>query len=334
MSVRPHPTKGPGWWYVDLGYGKDRQRIPFEGSQAEAEQYAADRKRVMRPPAASSCFDRVGDLLDRYLDSYEMEHQSSGASKQRTRAELIRHQFGSMLLQNITAQDVEKYKAERLQHVKHTTINKELSVLAGLFRWAVDIDVLDDPPCKIRRFPPKLTKAPIPMVPTRDIVERIIAETPARVRGLFRLMFMVGLRSEEARGLRVEHWNVARATLTITGKGNKTRHIPVVNESMAAELTARAKDTKSGYLWESPWTKGQYRDIRGALKNAAARAGWTGPIYPHLLRHAAGTEMVGFADLRTVQVMLGHSTSAVTEIYTHIRQDRLREAMERRDEKN
>lgn len=334
MSVRPHPTKGSSWWYVDLGYGKDRQRVPFEGSQAEAEQYEADRKRLMRPESSSSCFDRVSALLDRYLDSYIMEHQASGSAKQRERAGLIRKHFGAMLLQNITAQEVERYKAGRLQHVKHTTVNKELSVLAGLFRWAVEMGVLDDPPCKIRRFPPKLTTAPVPMVPTREIVERIISETPPRVRGLFALMFMVGLRSSEAMGLRVEHWNAERATLTITGKGNKIRHVPVVNEEMAAELTARAEITKSGYLWESSWTKGPYRDIRWALKNAASRAGWTGPIYPHLLRHAAGTEMVGFADLRTVQVMLGHSTSKVTEIYIHIRQDRLREAMERRNVKN
>lgn len=333
MSVRPHPTKGDGWWHIDLGYAEARQRIPFEGTRAEAEQYESDVKRVSRP-SPSSCFDRVGDLLNRYLESYAMEHQPSGTAKQRERADYIRRQFGQMLLQNITAQAIEKYKAERLQSVKHTTINKELSVLSGLFRWAVDMGVLDDPPCKIRRFPPKLTKAPVPMVPSKEIVYRIIAETPPRVRGLFMLMFMVGLRSEEARGLRVEHWNADRATLTITGKGNKTRHVPVVNEAMAAELTARAKKTKSGYLWESPWTNGKYHDIRGALKNAALRAGWDGPIYPHLLRHAAGTEMVGFADLRTVQVMLGHSTSAVTEIYTHVRQDRLREAMERRDNKN
>jgi integrase/recombinase XerD len=334
MSVRPHPTKGSGWWYVDLGYGKDRQRVPFEGSKAEAEQYEADRKRILRPARSSSCFDRVGALLDRYLESYAMEHQPSGTSKQRERVGLIRKQFGAMLLQDITAQEVERYKVWRLQHVKHTTVNKELSVLAGLFRWSVDMGVLDDPPCKIRRFPPKLTKAPVPQVPSREMMERIIREIPLRVRSLFMLSFMVGLRPGEARGLRQEHWNIERATLAITGKGNKTRHIPVVNPAMAAELTARAQATKSGYLWESPWTKGPYHDIRGALKKAAARAGWTGPIYPHLLRHAAGTEMVGFADLRTVQVMLGHSTSAVTEIYTHIRQDRLREAMERMDGKN
>jgi site-specific recombinase XerD len=56
-------------------------------------------------------------------------------------------------------------------------------------------------------------------------------------------------------------------------------------------------------------------------------------MYNHLLRHAAGTDLLEFGDLRTVQVMLGHTTSKTTELYTHIRQDRLRSVMKKRFDK-
>jgi len=222
-------------------------RVPFEGTRDEALQTEADIRKARRP-ARATCFEKVDTLLNRYLEVYETEHLASGTKKQREKAEHIRRHFGKHLLQHITAQDVEAYKAARLRSVKHTTVNKELSVLSGLFRWAVDMDVLNEQPCKVRRFPPKLTKAPVPKVPSRDVVEKILAAAPARVRGLFRLMFALGLRSEEARHLRTEHWNTERTTLTVTGKGGKTRSLPVVNAEIAAELTTRAAASKSGYL--------------------------------------------------------------------------------------
>jgi site-specific recombinase XerD len=95
----------------------------------------------------------------------------------------------------------------------------------------------------------------------------------------------------------------------------------------------RIEKVKTGYFWVSPFTGGPYSDIRGCLKNAAKRAGVQGRMYNHLLRHAAGTDLLEFGDLRTVQVMLGHTTSKTTELYTHIRQDRLRSVMKKRFDK-
>jgi len=326
MSVRPHPTR-EGAWYIDLGYGKNRERIPFEGSKQAALEYEAERKKVMRPVKVS-CFEMVTTLIDRYLESYKLDHQPAGHDTQKIRCQHLKPFFGRMLLQNISAHDVEKYKQARVAaEISPSTINKELCALSGLFKWAEEMGVVDSPPCRIKKFPGKMTKAPVPHVPSREEIDSIIAEVPAKKRGLFELMFYLGLRRNEALTLRVENVNLERGILTVRGKGNRQRILPIIGEEMLAELKSRCEKTKSGYLWESHLTGTHFKDIRGSLKEAAKRAGVDCRVYSHLLRHACGTETLETGDLRDVQVLLGHTSSKTTEIYTHIRQDRLKRVM-------
>jgi site-specific recombinase XerD len=332
MSVRPHPSR-KGSWYIDLGYGKNRERIPFEGTEVEAREYEAERKMLKRP-VKTSCFELTTTLIDRYLEFYKTDHQASGYEKQTRCCKFLKQFFGKYLLQNITPQLVEDYKTKRLETgVTRSTIQKELCALSGLFKWAVDdVEILTEAPCRIKKFRTKSIKAPIPDVPMADEVSRIIAEIPANKRGLFKLMFNMGLRKSEAFNIRAEDVNLEREILTVMGKGNKQRVVPLVGDDIIAELKERIEKQKTGYLWVSPFTDGPYQDIRGCLKEAAKRAGVQGRVYNHLLRHAAGTDLLEFSDLRTVQVLLGHSTSKTTELYTHIRQDRLRSAMKKRQE--
>lgn len=326
MAVRPHPTKGPGWWYVDIGRGKARQRIPVCGTVDEVLRYEEDVRRSLRP-AKASCFETVAKLMGRYLDSYAMEHLTSGAAKQRERARIVARFFGACLLQNITPPDIERYKAVRLADgVKHSTVNKELSVLSGLMRWAVDMGILTALPVRIRRFPPKMTRAPEPQVPGPEVVAQILRHLRPEMRGMFQLMAWLGLRSSEARMLRAEHWDSERRVIRVQGKGGKERRLPVASAELAAEIDQRA--AIGGYLWVNQHTGQPYTDIRRSLKNAAIKAGWTGKMHPHLLRHYWGTEAVGVADLRTVQAAMGHATIQTTEGYVHVRAGRLRAVME------
>jgi hypothetical protein len=134
MSVRPHPTR-EGAWYIDLGYGKNRERIPFAGSKEDALLYEAERKKVKRPVNAS-CFELVNTLIDRYLDSYKLEHQDAGYKTQIIRCQHLKPFFGRMLLQNISAQEVEKYILASYWKTKsHLLQSKELCALSGLFKW-------------------------------------------------------------------------------------------------------------------------------------------------------------------------------------------------------
>jgi len=331
MSIRPHPTKGAGWWYIDLGKGKDRLRIKHEGTKESAHEVELSirRKRGTAPRAADP---RLREIAADYLSAYQIDHLPSGHAKQKERVEIILAHFGAHCISTITPELIEQYKRSRINgNVKPITVNKELSALSGMCKYALDMGMIDQMP-RIKRFPPKMTKSPIPQVPTAITAHQIIEQIVPRLRELYRLSLMAGLRPGEARLLRKENWNSSLCILIVTGKGNKTRHIPIVNKEMQAELTRRALETKSGYLWESPWTNGPYVDIRRALSEAAKRAGWSGKITPHVLRHAAATDMIDKGvDVSIAQQLLGHSTIKVTETYLHIRQNMLIDAMHRRD---
>lgn len=329
MSVRPHPTKGPGWWQIDIGYGKKRQTGAYEGTKEEAQEFERSERR-RRGKLVIQSDPRLREITSDYLEAYQLDHLPGGYEKQKEQIEKIESFFGAYCLTSISPNLIDSYKRHRVLSVKPITINKELSALSGLLKWAVEKGHLDQLP-RIKRFPPKLAKSPVKRIPTPEIMEKIIEESTPRLRELFRLSFMAGLRPGEAIKLKSENWIEKLSVLSVTGKGNKTRHIPIPCPKMQAELTRRAKETKSGYLWESPWTKSRYVDIRDALKEAAKRAGWNEPINAHLLRHAAATDLIDKgADVSVVQQILGHSTIKVTETYLHIRQDMMKQAMERR----
>ncbi len=330
MSVRtPHPTKGHGWHQILLGYGKKRVSLAYEGTREEALEFERSEKR-RQGKVVIQADPRFREVTTDYLDAYKLEHLSGGYAKQKEQVAKVEAFFGAYNLTSISTGLIDQYKKTRLQSVKPITINKELSALSGVLKWAQEKQYIDSLP-RIKRFPPKLAKSPTKRIPTPEIIARIIEETPLRLRELFRLTFMAGLRPGEATKLKRENWISQLSVLSVTGKGEKTRHIPIPCPKMQAELTRRSEETKSGYLWESPWTKTRYVDIRGALKEAAKRAGWNESINPHLLRHAAATDLIGKGvDVSIVQQILGHSTIKVTETYLHIRHDMMREAMEKR----
>lgn len=325
MSVRPHPTKGAGFWYIDIGYGKTRVNIPFEGSKEEALDCEKSARRS-RGFVTNSTDPRLRTISEDYLRTYKLDHLPEGYSRQKRSVATIVEFFGPFNLSSISPALIEQYKYKRLETVKPITINKELCALSGIFKWARDEGRIEQIP-RIKKFPPKLTTSPIADIPMRVNVLEILPFIPEKIRGLFRMMFFFGLRSGEARTLRVENINLAARTFWVKGKGGKTRTLPIQDEETFAELEARCKNATNGWLWYSPRSKGPYTDIGESLKRAAVKAGVPTNMYPHLLRHCCATELVGITDLRTAMAILGHSTIVVTEKYQHVRQDRISEAL-------
>lgn len=328
MSIRPHPSR-QGAWQIDIGYGKDRQRLPFEGTREEALEFELNAKRAMRKTPAN-CTERTATLIDRYLESYKIDHQPSGYEKQYRCCKILKRFFGKHLLQHITTQMVEEFKQARIgEGVKPSTVQKELCALSGLFKWAEEQEIINDAPCKIKKFRAKMIRPPEEAIPSQDEAAKLLAEIPARYRGLFALMVKYGLRKSEAFHLRAGDYNIERSMLTITGKGGKIRHIPIVDHETHTELQTRTENAIEGWLWYSARNKGPYSDLRGTLKSAAKRAGISQNMHNHLLRHLCFTDLVEHADLRTTQLIAGHSSIATTEKYLHKRADRLRQALEK-----
>jgi len=154
-----------------------------------------------------------------------------------------------------------------------------------------------------------------------------------RDRAMIELLYASGLRISELANARLENFNFDERVVRVTGKGNKTRLVPVGRkacDAMAAYLsTERPKLVKrrsgSEIFLSERGTKLTTARIWQIVKKHAQRAGLDKNIYPHLLRHSFATHLLGNgADLRIIQEMLGHADISTTQVYTHVDQQRLK----------
>lgn len=179
----------------------------------------------------------------------------------------------------------------------------------------------------------------LPKALTIEEVNRLLEQppvvTPLLVRNqtMLLLLYSTGLRVSELVSLPLAGCNLDSGFLKVVGKGNKERLIPfgeAAREAVAGYLESSRpqllKGRKSSYLFitnrAKPMTRARFWQI---IKEAAVSAGISKPISPHMLRHSFATHLLANgADLRAVQMMLGHADISTTQIYTHIDQDRLK----------
>jgi len=319
MSVRPHPSKGPGVWVIDFyphGRGGKRERVPFYGTFDEAVKTEHSLRIQAKGSAPGKLFPKVSEVVPEFMQWYRLDHQSSGSDRTQISLNLLKQHFGAYQFTSITEELVEQYKRIRLKEVKPTTINKELAALSKLCKWARKKGYCAKIPM-IERFPDKLTRAPLPSIPGQDDIERLIAAIPWPKQGIFYGLYYGGLRAQEAARLRAEDIDLQAKTMHVLGKGNKLRVVPVL-KYMVPILERRLSEVQSGYLWATA-NGVPLKDLRGTIEWARKRAKITAKITPHSLRHAFGVRAVmAGVHLRTIQIVLGHSSSKVTEIYTRL----------------
>ena len=154
-----------------------------------------------------------------------------------------------------------------------------------------------------------------------------------RDRAMIELLYASGLRISELANARLENFNFEQRVVRVTGKGNKTRLVPVGRkacEALAAYLsTERPKLVKprssSEIFLSERGTKLTTARLWQIVKKHAQRAGLEKNVYPHLLRHSFATHLLSNgADLRIIQEMLGHADISTTQVYTHVDQQRLK----------
>jgi integrase/recombinase XerD len=227
------------------------------------------------------------------------------------------------------------------------TVARRLSVLRQFYRFLLAERMRDDDPASTLDSP-KLGR-PLPKVLSRVEVDRIIEAAQAqtkskgadggRMETLLEILYGSGLRVSELVGLPVVAAERDPTMLLVRGKGNKERQVPLSDPARAAIakwLRTRAaslgEDEKSRYLFPSRGREGHLTRQRFAqlLKEAALAAG-IDPVRvsPHVLRHAFASHLLeAGADLRSVQLMLGHADIATTQIYTHVVPEKLRALVE------
>jgi integrase/recombinase XerD len=231
------------------------------------------------------------------------------------------------------------------------TVARRLSVLRQFYRFLLAERMREDDPASTLDSP-KLGR-PLPKVLTRVEVDRLIEAAQAqtkpeskskgggdggRMETLLEILYGSGLRVSELVGLPVGAAERDPTMLLVRGKGSKERQVPLSDPARAAIakwLRTRAAslgEEKSRYLFPSRGREGHLTRQRFAqlLKEAALAAG-IDPVRvsPHVLRHAFASHLLeAGADLRSVQLMLGHADIATTQIYTHVVPEKLRALVE------
>lgn len=213
-----------------------------------------------------------------------------------------------------------------------------LSSLRRFYRYLLRERLREDDP-SARIDSPKLGR-PLPKSLTEDEVEALLnapdPTTPLglRDRAMLETLYATGLRVSELVGLTITQISLTQGVVKVIGKGRKERLVPLgelavewverfMNESRPLLLTA---GQPSASLFPSRLGEGMTRQAFWQLiKRYAMQAGINKPLSPHTLRHAFATHLLNHgADLRVVQLLLGHSSLSTTQIYTHVARERLK----------
>lgn len=159
-----------------------------------------------------------------------------------------------------------------------------------------------------------------------------------RDRAILELFYASGLRLSEVCGARLENFDSDDGFIRVTGKGNKTRIVPVGGQARDAveryvklerPALVKAKSSSEIFLSVRGGALSPER-VRSIVKERAVAAGIDSTMYPHLLRHSFATHLLqNGADLRVIQEMLGHADISTTQIYTHVDQKHLKATHER-----
>lgn len=181
-----------------------------------------------------------------------------------------------------------------------------------------------------RYLPDTLNEAEVERLLQVDLHRRPF---PKRDRAMLELLYSSGLRISELTGARLEQINLEDRFIRVTGKGNKTRLVPIgrkaceaINEYLESERRGLVKPRTGSELFLS--RRGQKlttQRVWQIVKEISELGGFDIRIYPHLLRHSFATHLLSNgADLRIIQELLGHADISTTQIYTHVDQNRLK----------
>jgi len=242
-----------------------------------------------------------------------------------------------MDLLNVSQADIEKYLAYKFPSSKSRSISRLLASLRRFYRFLLrDNKVKTDPTLNIQT--PKVPKS-LPKSLSEEEVEALIAAPDidhpvgVRDRAMLEILYACGLRVTELVGLLVTEIILQDGVIRVTGKGQKTRLVPMGEESVDWVKKylheSRPKilvDRTSKFLFVSNRSECMTRQTFWHLiKRYSIQAGINKTISPHVLRHAFATHLINHgADLRVVQMLLGHSDISTTQIYTHVARERLK----------
>jgi len=290
----------------------------------------------------SSSTDTPDSLIDAFIDSVWLEDGLSALTLAAYRRDLNAlalwlHTQNSSLSCAVEA-DLQAYFAHRHADTKATSANRRMTVFRRFYRWALrDNRLLADPTMKLLsakqpvRLPKSLSEAQVEALLNAPDTGTALG---MRDRAMLELLYASGLRVSELVNLPLLSLNMREGVLRITGKGDKERLVPFGEE--AGDWIERYLTTSRGELLGKKNSPAVFVTHRGVamsrvmfwmlIKKYAMLADIHVPLSPHTLRHAFATHLLNHgADLRAVQMLLGHADISTTTIYTHVARERLKQ---------
>ncbi|HQT32290.1 MAG TPA: site-specific tyrosine recombinase XerD [Thiobacillus sp.] len=283
-------------------------------------------------------------LIDRFCDHLWLEDGLAQLTLAAYRRDLVG--FGNWLRQSqgreldaVVAGDIEGYLAWHFaQRTQPRSAARYTSTLKRFYRYLLrENQITVDPTLNLDS--PKLPRS-LPKSLTEADVESLLASAEGdapldlRDRAMLETLYATGLRVSELVGLKLTALNINDGVLRVTGKGNKDRLVPLGEEAVAW-LQRYLAEARPG-LMNKNLSDAVFVTARGdgmtrqafwyLIKRRARSAGIDQSLSPHTLRHAFATHLLNHgADLRVVQMLLGHSDISTTQIYTHVARERLKQ---------
>jgi integrase/recombinase XerD len=281
--------------------------------------------------------------IDAFIDALWLEEGLSKNTLAAYRRDLTLYsawlaQQGGRAIASTSEADLNAYFAARHAASKATTANRRLTVFKRYFRWALRERLADaDPTLRLQsarqplRVPKTLTEAQV-----EALLDAPDTETPLglRDRTMLELIYASGLRVSELVTLKTFNVSMGEGVLRVLGKGSKERLVPfgeVAREWITRYLAEARPAILAGRQTDDLFVTGRGQGMTRAMfwvivKKHAHAAGIVAPISPHTLRHAFATHLLNHgADLRAVQMLLGHADISTTTIYTHVARERLKQ---------
>lgn len=267
------------------------------------------------------------DLLAVYLD-----HLASERGLARNTLDSYAHdlrilfeQLGEVRLDSAATHDIRRLLAGlHARGLSAKTLARTLSAWRGFYHYLVRRHGYSRNPCAGLR-PPKSPRA-LPRALSPDQIVQLLDVRPdsaldTRDQAMFELFYSSGLRLSELAGLTLGELDLSAREVTVTGKGNKTRIVPVGSRAITAlNVWLAQRPGASDYMF--PGRNGGHlsqRTIELRIKRRAAYAGLDANVHPHVLRHSFASHVLqSSGDLRAVQEMLGHASISTTQIYTRL----------------
>lgn len=293
--------------------------------------------------AAESSQERPGQAMaDEFCDALWLEDGLSKNTLEAYKRDLLLFADWLMTersknLYEATDSDLNAYFAHKHPGSKASSANRRLAVLRRFYQFALRSHRVSADPClrlHAAKQPPRF-----PKTLSEQHVEALLAapdiHTPLglRDRTMLELMYASGLRVSELVLLKSIEVGMNEGVLRVTGKGNKTRLVPFGDEARAwierylsdarsTILSGKINDALFVTALGGPMTRQMFWTL---IKKYALQASINAPLSPHTLRHAFATHLLNHgADLRVVQLLLGHADISTTQIYTHVARERLK----------